>query len=129
MSAPASFRIDYQRQGSLLRARVTGVNGTLETTLAYWMALAEEIRRDPPRSLLVIEDMEGNPPPPEQLTQFVEAMIGMDFEGVRVAYVDAHATHIPGVEYGESMARERGFDARVFGNVAEAEAWLRHGMR
>lgn len=128
MSAPTSFSIDYHRQGSLLRARVTGINGTLETTLAYWMALAEEIRRDRPRNLLVVDDMEGDPPPPEQLAEFVQAMVGLGFEGVRVAYVEAHAQQIPEVEHGEILAREQGFDARVFGNEPDAALWLRHGM-
>ena len=128
MNAPASFRIDYRRQGSLLRAHVTGVNGSLDTTLAYWMALAEEVRRDPPRGLLVVDDMEGEPPPPEQIAEFVQAMIGQGFENVRVAYVEAHAQQIPEVEFGEILAREQGFDARVFGNEADATVWLRHGM-
>ncbi len=128
MSAPTSFSIDYHRQGSLLRAHVTGINGTLETTLAYWMALAEEIRRDRPRNLLVVDDMEGDPPPPEQLAEFVQAMVGLGFEGVRVAYVEAHAQQIPEVEHGEILAREQGFDARVFGNETDAALWLRHGM-
>lgn len=123
-----TFRIDYSREGELLRAHVTGVNGTLETTLAYWMALAAELQRDPtPKALLVVDDMEGEPPPPEQLEQFVGAMVGMGFEDVRVAYVEAHAQQIPEVEYGEILAREQGFDARVFGNEVDARIWLRHG--
>ena len=122
------FRIDYSREGELLRAHVTGINGTLETTLAYWTALAAELQRDAaPKSLLVVDDMEGEPPPPEQLEQFVQAMVGMGFEGVRVAYVEAHAQQIPEVEYGEILAREQGFDARVFGNEDTARIWLRHG--
>lgn len=128
MSAPASFKIEYQRNGSLLRAHVTGINGTLQTTLAYWMALAEEIRRDPPPCLLVVDDMEGDPPPPEQIAEFVKAMVGMGFEGVRVAYVEAHAQQFPQVEYGEILARAQGFNARVFGNETDAALWLRHGM-
>ena len=71
--------------------------------------------------------MEGEPPPPEQLAQFVQAMVGMGFEGIRVAYVEAHAEQIPAVEFGEILAREQGFDARVFGNEDDARIWLRHG--
>ena len=121
------FRIEYQREGELLRARVTGVNGSLETTLDYWMALAGEVRRLAPAALLVVDEMEGEPPPPEQLELFVHAMVGMGFEGIRVAYVEAHAEQIPAVEFGEILAREQGFDARVFGNEGDARIWLRHG--
>ena len=128
MSAPASFRIEYHRQGSLLRAHVTGVKGTLELSLAYWRALADEVRRDPPRALLVVSDLEGLPPPPDQLAEFVKAMVGQGFENVRVAYVEAHSEQIPEVEVAEILAREQGFDARVFGTEREAIMWLRHGM-
>lgn len=127
MDAPR-FHVDYSRDGETLRARITGVNGTLETTVAYWMALAAEVRRTSPAALLVVDDMEGDPPPPEQLEQFVQAMVGMGFEGVRVAYVEAHAHQIPQVEVGEILAREQGFDVRVFGDEQAARIWLRHGV-
>lgn len=127
MDAASSFRIGYRREGGLLRAHVTGTNGSLETTLAYWSELAGEVRREPPRALLVVDDMEGDPPPPEQIAQFVQAMVGQGFEGVRVAYVEAHANQIPEVEVGEILAREVGFDARVFGNEDAARIWLRYG--
>lgn len=127
MDAPR-FRIEYTRESDLLRAHVTGINGTLETTVAYWTALAAEVQRDKPLALLVVDDMEGEPPPPEQLEQFVQAMVGMGFEGVRVAYVEAHAEQIPQVEVGEILARERGFEVRVFGDEQAARIWLRHGM-
>ena len=130
MHAPdPPFRIEYQRDGGLLRAHVTGVNGTLETTLDYWMALAGEVRRMAPAALLVVDDMEGEPPPPEQLEVFVHAMVGMGFEGIRVAYVEGHASQIAQVEVGEILARECGFDVRVFGDERGARLWLRHGMR
>ena len=54
-------------------------------------------------------------------------MAGMGLEQVRIAYVEAHAGHIAEVEFGEILAREQGFDARVFGNEADARIWLRHG--
>ena len=126
MAGPA-FRIDYSRDGELLRAHVAGVNGNLETTLAYWTAIAAELQRERPKALLVVDDMEGEPPPPEQLAQFVQAMVGMGFEGIRVAYVEAHAEQIPAVEFGEILAREQGFAARIFGNEDDACIWLRHG--
>ena len=128
MSAPASFRVDYQRHGSLLRAHVTGAKGTLETALAFWMALAEEVRRELPRHLMVVDDMEGDSLTPDQMMQFVQALAGLGFEGVRIAYVEAHPEQIPEVEHSEIFAREQGFDARVFGSETDATLWLRHGM-
>ena len=128
MTAPASFSIDYQRHGSLLRAHVTGVKGTLETAVAFWMAMAEEVRRDRPRNLLVVDDMEGNSLTPGQMMQFVQALVGFGFEGVRIAFVEAHPEQIREVEHSEIFARELGFVVRIFGSETEATLWLRHGM-
>lgn len=108
---------------------MTGVNGSLEATIAYWQAIAAEVRRVSPATLLVIDDMDGEPPPPEQLQVFVAAMAGQGFEGLRIAYVEAHDEQVPQVEVAEILAREQGFNARVFSDEASAAVWLRHGER
>ena len=127
MAPELPFSIEFQSEGGRLRAHVVGVNGTLETTLAYWLAIAAEVRARTPSMLLVVDDMTGEPPPPEQLQQFVSAMAGLGFEGLRIAYVEADGDQIPLVEVAEIFAREQGFNARVFGNEADAAVWLRHG--
>ncbi len=123
------FHIAFGTADYGLRAWVTGTNGTLETTLAYWQTIAEEVRRLAPRGLLVVDDMEGVPPPPEQLLQFVQAMRGQGMEAVRIAYVEKHTEQIPEVEFAGLLANEHGFDARIFGTEAEAMLWLRYGER
>ena len=63
MDAP--FRIDYARDGGLLRARVTGTNGSFDTTVAFWTEIAAEVRRQQDvHSLLVVDEMLDEPPPP-----------------------------------------------------------------
>ncbi|QDA58371.1 hypothetical protein [Thermomonas aquatica] len=126
--AEPTFRIEYQRNGDTLRARFSGDNSALDTLVACWMALAEELRRDPPAALLVVDEMQGAAPDPDELAQFVQSMVGLGFEGVRVAYVEAYALQVPEAEVGEILAREQGFQVRVFGNEAAAAVWLRHGM-
>lgn len=125
----ARFRIAFGAADYGLRAQVTGVNGTLETTLACWHAIAVEVRRLAPRALLVVDDMEGEPPPPAQLLEFVRAMRGQGMEAVRIAYVERHAEQLPQVEFAGLLANEHGFDARVFADEAEAVLWLRYGER
>lgn len=124
-----NFTLDFESVGYGLRVLVQGVNGTLETTVACWLGIAEEVRWRQPRGLLVVDEMEGDPPPPEDLMRFVQAMHGMGFEGVRIAYVEHHAQQIPEVELAGIMASEQGYAARVFDNEAEAERWLRYGER
>lgn len=60
------------------------------------------------------DDMEGEPPPPDQLLEFVQAMQGQGMEAVRIAYVERHAEQIPQVEFAGLLANEHGFEARIF---------------
>ena len=121
------YRIGFACEENLLRAHVTGTNDSVETTLAYWLDIAREVRRVSPATLLVVDEMDGPTPPPEEPLQFVQALRGQGFEGVRVAFVEANLALIPGVEHAEIFARELGFDAHVFANETVARIWLRHG--
>jgi hypothetical protein len=121
------FALSFLERPGYLRVHVTGVNGSLETTVACFMAIAGEVRARRPSRLLIKDEMSGAPPPPQEIEQFIRAMAGQGFEGVRVAYVEADGDQVPQVEMGEIYAREQGFDARVFGNEHDAELWLRYG--
>lgn len=124
---PLPFKIDYQSRPGALRAHVTGVKGSLDVTLAYWKAIAAEVRRLRPRTLLVVDELEGEALPSEFMPAFIDAMAGLGFEGVRVAFVETQGGQIPHVESAEILARERGFEARVFANERDAALWLRYG--
>jgi hypothetical protein len=124
---PVPFSLDYAERAGYLFVRVTGVNGSLETTVAYWLAIAAEVRVRQPTRLLIKDEMLGEPPPPEEIQRFIAAMAGQGFENVRVAYVEADGEQVAQVEHGEIYAREHGFDARVFGSEQQAELWLRYG--
>ena len=123
------FALTFAERPGYLRVRVTGVNGSLETTIACWLAIAEEVRSRRPTRLMVKDEMSGEPPPPGELERFIAQMAGQGFEDVRVAYVEADGDQVPQVEHGEIIAREQGFDARVFGNEHDAELWLRYGEK
>ena len=123
------FDIVFTHTDYGLRAHVTGINGTLETTLAYWRRVAEEVRRVRPSGVLVVDDMGGDPPPPEQLLTFVLSMKGEGMEDVRIAYVERDAAQIPQVELAGLMAYEHGFNARVFDREESAVVWIRYGER
>ena len=121
------FRIRFRLEDRHLRASVSGYGGSLESTIAYWKAIGEEVRSVHPLSVLVIDQMEGGPMPPEQLQQFIDAMTGHGFEGLRIAYVEAHVDQLAQAEVAEILACEKGFNVRVFGNEMDAAVWLRHG--
>jgi hypothetical protein len=87
------------------------------------------VRRSRPKALLVVDDMDGEPPPPGQLLEFIQAMQGQGMEAVRIAYVERHAEQLPQVEFAGLLANEHGFDARVFADETAAALWLRYGER
>ena len=120
------FRLRFARQGDVLRADVAG-ESSLENTIAYWQAIVSEVRREPPRGLLLVDELHGTPLGEPQWRQLVEAMRGRGMEGVRIAHVKPQG--LQKLEYCELHAREAGFDARVFDQEYAAELWLRYGDR
>lgn len=123
------FAITYSQEPEGLRAHVVGVNGTLLTTLAYWQQLAGEVARRGTTRLLVVDDMVGDPPPPEDMLRLISTLQGSPLHHVRIAYVEAHVQHLPQIEAAELVAREHGFDAKVFSEEVPARVWLRYGER
>ena len=121
------FRIRFRLENGHLRASVSGYSGSLETTVAYWHAIAEYVRQVRPQSLLVVDQMEGGPLPADDLPKFVNAMAGCGFNVMRIAYVEAHVEQLAQAEVAEILACEKGFNVRVFANEMDAALWLRHG--
>ena len=123
------FHIEFAGTDYGLRAWATGVNGSLETTLACWRTIAEEVRRQSPRGLLVVDDMEGEPPPPDQRRECGQARQGQGMGAVRSADVVRQAEQIPQVEVAGLLANEHGFEARIFADETTAALGLRYGER
>ena len=121
------FEIAFSQVDGVLRAYVTGINGTLETTLSYWRGIAAEARRVKPAALLVVDAIYGEPPPPEHLRQVVLAMKDEGISHLRVAYVAEDVAQIPQIELAVLMANENGFNMRIFSEEREGLLWLRYG--
>ena len=126
--APAGlFDIAFTQLDCGLRAYVTGINGTLETTLSYWRRIAAEARRVLPAALLVVDAIYGEPPPPEHLQQVVLAMKEEGILHLRLAYVAEDVAQIAQIELAVLIASENGFRIRNFSEEREALRWLRYG--
>ena len=126
--APAGlFDIAFTQLDCGLRAYVTGINGTLETTLSYWRRIAAEARRVLPAALLVVDAIYGEPPPPEHLQQVVLAMKEEGILHLRLAYVAEDVAQIAQIELAVLIASENGFRIRIFSEEREALRWLRYG--
>lgn len=99
-------------------------SATYENTVAYWRAIAEEVRRRKPQSLVLVDETRGPPLSAEEWFSLVQSMAGAGLENVRIAHVKPHG--LERIEYCEIYAREAGISARVFTSEEEAERWLRY---
>ena len=126
----AGYRLQLEYEAPLLRARVIGGHDTgLAVSREYWLRILQEVRACGASQLLVVDAMQGEVLGDDDLRRFFDALVGQGLEGVRLAYVEGRADQIPRVEHAELMARELGYDVRVFNNHDDAVVWLRHGMR
>jgi hypothetical protein len=124
------YRLELDYEAPLLRARVVGGHDTgLAVSSGYWLRILEEVRLHGASELLVLDGMQGEVMGDDDLRRFFDAIAGKGLEGVRLAYVEGRADQIPRMEYAELMARERGYDVRIFNNETDARVWLRHGVR
>lgn len=121
------FELRLETESSALVANVTGWIDSVDALLALFGRIAAEVRRTGVRQLLVIDHTFGVVPPEDQLSRLVGGMAGQGFEHVRLAYVDARGTAVSRMEVAEILARERGYECRVFDNESRARIWLHYG--
>lgn len=129
VEAPA-YRLEFEYAAPLLRVRVVGGSDTrLAVTGEYWLEIIAEAQACHASELLVVDAMQGEVMTDLELEAFFRLIEGRGLERVRAAYVEGRADQISRVEVAELMARERGYDIRMFNNETDALVWLRHGLR
>jgi hypothetical protein len=121
------FGVRFEDRADYLYAEVTGRKGDHDVGVAYWRVLADEVGRRGAQRLLVDARLEGPAMAPEGLGRVISQFVGSPLEGVRIAYLEASAKHVPAMEHGAIRAAELGFEARVFLDAGTAERWLRYG--
>ncbi|WP_146909662.1 hypothetical protein [Arenimonas daejeonensis] len=123
---PEDIRLVFEDRPGYLYAQVTGPRDSHEITLAYWTAIAHEVRKRGAGKLMVFENL-GDHEGGRDLPAVVDALIAMGLDRIQVAFVVGRVEQMAHMEHGEILALERGANGRVFGNSTVAEHWLRHG--
>jgi hypothetical protein len=120
--AEPEYRLTVEDRPGYLFARMSGEEDSLESTMAAVTELAGICMSRGVTKVLVEHDMPGRL---STLDVFKMATKLPDlFEGIHVGFV-IHRTEIPdNPQFLENVARNRGALGRLFGSVAEAEAWL-----
>lgn len=123
---PDDIRLVFEDRPDYLYAQVTGPRDSHHISLAYWSRIAEQVRKRQTRKLLVVENL-GDHEDVRDLPTLIDALIAMGLDRIQIAFVVGRVELLPQMEHGEILAMERGANGRVFGSVAVAERWLRHG--
>jgi len=107
--------------------QVTGWLETVEQLIEMFVAVAAEVRRCGAEKVMVVDHTRGVVPTEPHMRKLVQAVAGLGFERVRLAYVDARGTAIARMEVGEILAREHGYLCRVFDSERAGRIWLDYG--
>lgn len=123
---PPDISLVFEDRPDYLYAAVSGPRDSQEISQAYWTLVAAECQRRKARKLLVVEnlgDFEGE----RNMTFTVDYLFALGMDKLQVAFVVGRVELMAAMEHGEILALERGANGRVFGSVAMAERWLKHG--
>ncbi|MGN6113203.1 MAG: hypothetical protein ACTHOC_09415 [Luteimonas sp.] len=113
----------FALDGDCLRAWAEGTS-SFASTVSCWQQILAQVRAHRPRSLLLVDRLQGRALTGAEWESLVQATRGQGLEDVRIAHVKPHG--VEDLEYCEIHAREVGLDARVFEDEDVAEFWLRN---
>ncbi len=121
--ADKPFTITFEDRSAYLRAHVSGTRDTVEISLRYWGAAADECRRRGMNRMLVVEDFQTSAPIADVFE--VAKRLPEIVRGIRVAFVNERLAELDANKFGEDVAVNRGASGRVFADFKSADAWLR----
>lgn len=117
------YTLKMERRDDYLYFYVTG-RDSLEVSKAFWREMIEECIKLRYDKLLVDEDLEGSVSVVDAYEVVTYGADIPDIRNIRIALVERHSEHIPEALFGETVAANRGINAKVFKTVSEAEQWL-----
>jgi len=124
---PPAYRLTMAVEGDLLRVQVEGEIDAQAVRLAYWHEIIAAGLAHQCRKLLVLDRKKHKPASPEELAELTYTFRrnGEDFD--RIGVFEPIAAFLPALEHGEIHGRAVGINVRIFGDLAEAERWVRFG--
>ncbi len=125
-SLPPDISLVFEDRPGYLYAEVTGPRDSPDISLTYWQLVAEQCRLRNTKRLLVFEKL-GEHEGERDTPAMVDAIIALGMDRLQIAFVVGRVDQLSRMEHAEILAMERGANGRVFGSMAVAERWLRHG--
>jgi hypothetical protein len=122
VNAPA-YKVTLENRKEYLYALITGERDSYDVTMGAVTDIAAACKVRSARKLLVEHQIAG------RLSALdiyrIATQLPDLFGGVDVGFVIRLATTPENPQFLENVARNRGGQGRLFGNVADAEAWLK----
>ncbi len=123
------FTVRFEPRPGYLHARVSEGVRSPATRRGFWTAIAARALRQGATRLMVVEALDGEPADEGELLELLPFIASLGVQALRIAFV-IRGDHLLGrLELSEILAREHGFEGRVFIDADAAETWLRYGAR
>lgn len=117
------YELTLEPRDGYLRAFVRGNLAAPETRVEAWTEIIAHCRAGTWKKLLVVQISPGNSTPTDAFVSSRGiAAIGLD--GIKIAFADLDPANFENNQFGETVAANRGVNARVFTNEDEALEWL-----
>ena len=121
------FTVRFEPRVDHLAAHVVDGVRSPAVRRGFWTAIAARAHRQGVRRLMVVEALDGDPADEAELVELLPWIASLGVQHVRIAFVIRGDHLLPRLELSEILAREHGFEGRVFVDAAAAELWLRYG--
>ena len=117
------YELRFEQREHYLYAHVKGEHDSVAISTAYWTDIAQRCQEIDARRLLVVEDLAERAQVLD-VYEIAAGLVALGFSRIRIAFVDLQLEELPMMLFGETVARNRGIDGRVFRDIASAAAWL-----
>ncbi len=118
-----NYELHFEAKPGYLHAIVRGVSTGIKDALERWGLIAEECKQRGFCKVLIDMDIKGHISFVE-LHEFGEKLPRLGFSQIKVAYLERRMNKHTLNQFAETVAVNRGVDAKVFLDITEAEAWL-----
>ena len=117
------YTVKFEHRQGYLYAYGKAEQDSFEVSLGFWTEIAAYCKANHFSKVLVEEDFETDN---EIIDTYEIVSQGhkVGFTRIKIAFVDRHNSQMNNNLFGETVARNRGIQGKVFSNIKEAEKWL-----
>jgi hypothetical protein len=121
---PAAYKIEFEQREDYLFAHISGIRTRQIVARATMEILDKAVDLGFSKVLVDVSDLEGTLSALDSYLLVTEVFKSIRWKGMtRAAVYDLNAPHIRGM-FSEIVARNRGYNYRIFDDLKRAQQWL-----